>query len=107
MSEEDIELAHQDWLDIKKIIKDGVVFNIVKYGDGTRTENNFPGVADARRIHLRPHGNKSFYVDKDGHSWGNGKLSDTEELPDGRRMVRQSYWLSSKFVRKIVEDLIK
>ena len=107
MSDEDIELAHQDWLDIKKIIKEGVVFNVVNYGSGTRTENNFPGVADARRIHLRPHGNKSFYVDKDGHSWGNGKLSDTEELPDGRRMVRQSYWLSSKFVRNIVKDLIK
>ena len=71
-----------------------------------RTYNNFPGVAEARRIHLRPHGAKAFYVDVDGTSWGNGQLGDTEPLPDGRRMTRQSYWLNNRFVRDIVQDLV-
>lgn len=106
MSDEDINLAFKDWLDIKKVLKEGVKLTRVKWGDNERTENNFPGVADARRIHLRPHGNKSFYVDFNGKSWGNGQLSDTEMLPDGRRMTRQSYWLNSSFVRDIVRDLI-
>lgn len=103
MSDTDIELAKEDWIDIKRVLENGV--QLVVGRDG-RTYNNFPGVAHARRIHLRPHGDKAFYVDCNGHSWGNGKISDTDLLPDGRRMTRQSYWLSSRFVRNIVCDLL-
>ena len=103
MSEIDIELAHLDWLDIKKVIDDGVKF--VRIND-KKTLNNLPGMKVARRIHVRPHADKSYYVDFDGKSWGNGKLSDTDVLPDGRRMTRQSYWLSNKFVASLVSDLI-
>lgn len=106
MNESDINLAYKDWLDIKKILKEGVVLTRIPWGTEERTTNNFPGAADARLIHLRPHGDKSFYVDVNGNSWGNGKLSDTEPLPDGQRMVRQSYWLKNSFVRNIVSDLI-
>lgn len=106
MSDEDINLAFKDWLDIKKILKEGVKLTRVRWGNDERTENNFPGVSEARRIHLRPHGDKSFYVEINGESWGNGQLSDTEPLPDGRRMTRQSYWLNNSFVREIVKDLI-
>lgn len=103
MSDEDIELAQLDWFDIKAVLKRGVQLTI---GPDGRTYNDFPGVAQARRIHLRPHGARAFYVDHDGSSWGNGQLSDTELLPDGRRMTRQSYWLNNSFVKEIVEDLV-
>lgn len=103
MSDEDIEEAHQDWMDIKDVLTSGVQLRI---GDDGRTYNNFPGVAEARCIHLRPHGAKAFYVNTDGTSWGNGCIGDTEPLPDGRRMTRQSYWLNNSFVREIVRDLI-
>lgn len=56
MSDEDIEEAHQDWMDIKDVLTSGVQLRI---GDDGRTYNNFPGVAEARCIHLRPHGAKS------------------------------------------------
>ena len=75
-------------------------------GEDGRTYNNFPGVAKARRIHLRPHSRKAFYINADGTSWGNGHISDTEPLPDGRRITRQSYWLNNTFIREIVLDLI-
>ena len=103
MSDEDIEEARQDWMDIKAVLTHGVQLRI---GDDGRTYNNFPGVAEARRVHLRPHGAKAFYVNVDGTSWGNGRISDTEPLPDGRRMTRQSYWLNNNFIRDIVRDLI-
>lgn len=45
-------------------------------------------------------------MNTDGTSWGNGCIGDTEPLPDGRRMTRQSYWLNNSFVREIVRDLI-
>lgn len=106
MSEEDIELAKRDWLEIRHILKEGVQFSRVKRANGERTENNFPGMASASRVHLRPHAQKSFYVDADGNSWGNGRLSDSVKLPDGRRMTRQSYWLKNTFVRDIVKDLV-
>lgn len=103
MSDEDIELARLDWMDIRAVLNHGVELTI---GEDGRTYNNFPGVAEARRIHLRPHGAKAFYVDLDGTFWGNGQLGDTEPLPDGRRMTRQSYWLNNRFVRDIVQDLV-
>lgn len=103
ISDTDIELAKKDWLDIKRVLIEGVQLIIGKDG---RTYNNFPGIADARRIHLRPHSDKAFYVDYDGHSWGNGKISDTDLLPGNRRMTKQSYWLSNRFVRNIVRELI-
>lgn len=105
MSDEDIELAHQDWLDLKKILNSGVEFTRVPWGNGERTENSFPGSATARIIHLRPHGNKSFYVDSDT-SWGNGCLNDTVPIPHGKRIVRQSYWLKQTYVRALVKDLL-
>lgn len=103
MSDEDIDEARQDWLEIKAVLTHGVQLTI---GEDGRTYNNFPGVAAARRVHLRPHGAKAFYVNADGSSWGNGRINDTELLPDGRRMTRQSYWLNNSFVREIVCDLI-
>lgn len=103
MSDDDINLAYKDWMDVKNILRDGVRLII---GSDGRTYNNFPGVAEARRIHLRPHGDKAFYVGYNGETWGNGELGDSEPLPDGRRMTRQSYWLSSRFVREIVKDLV-
>lgn len=103
MSDEDIEEARRDWMDIKAVLTHGVQLRI---GDDGRTYNNFPGVAEARRVHLRPHGAKAFYMNADGTSWGNGRISDTEPLPDGRRMTRQSYWLNNSFIRDIVRDLI-
>ena len=106
MSEEDIALAYMDWVDIRNVLRHGVQLVRGDWGDGERTYNNFPGVADARRIHLRPHGGKAFYVNADGTSWGNGQMSDTEQLPDGRWITRQSYWLSNIFVRQLVNDLV-
>lgn len=103
MSDEDIDQARYDWLDIKSVLTNGIQLTI---GEDGRTYNNFPGVAVARRIHLRPHGEKAFYVNADGSSWGNGQITDTELLPDGRRMTRQSYWLNNSFVREIVKDLV-
>lgn len=103
MSDEDIEIAHQDWNDIKNILKNGVLLSI---GDDGRTYNNFPGTSKARMIHLRPHGNRAYYVDKDGRSWGNGKVTDSELLPDGRRMTRQSYWLKNNYIKQIVQEFV-
>ncbi len=106
MSEEDILKALRDWLDIRNVLRQGVQLTRGPWGNDERTYNNFPGVAKARIIHLRPHGEKAFYVDTDGTSWGNGQISDTEPLPDGRRMTRQSYWLSNIYVRDLVSDLV-
>lgn len=103
MSDEDIVLAAKDWMDIKRILKKGVQLTV---GEDGRTYNDFPGVAEARRIHLRPHGNKAYYVGYRGEEWGNGRISDTKKLPDGRRMTKQSYWLKNSFVREIVKDMV-
>ncbi len=103
MSDADIDLARLDWMDIRAVLNEGVQLTI---GNDGRTYNNFPGVSEARCVHLRPHGDKAFYVNADGTSWGNGKLSDTEPLPDGRRMTRQSYWLNNSFIREIVKELV-
>ena len=94
------------FLFFRHALRQGVQLTRGPWGNDERTYNNFPGVAKARIIHLRPHGEKAFYVDTDGTSWGNGQISDTEPLPDGRRMTRQSYWLSNIYVRDLVSDLV-
>lgn len=103
MSDDDIEMAHQDWIDIKNVLKSGVSLTI---GDDGRTYNNFPGASEAKLIHLRPHGDKAYYANKDGKSWGIGKLTDSELLPDGRRMTRQSYWLKNSYIKQIVQEFV-
>lgn len=44
----------------------------------------------------------TYEIDK-GKFVGKGSLSDTDELPDGRRITKHSFWMPKKFIKEILD----
>lgn len=82
--EKDLEEVKKVWEETVKVLKEGVQFTKV----GNRVLNNLPKASDDSVAHVRPHGRDA---------------SDTVELPDGRRITKQSFWLNSRYIRKQIE----
>lgn len=97
----------EGWDNIVSIVKEGIKFIPTQQKSGIIMKNNLPKKKDNRIMHLRPHSAKAFYVFEDGSVHGNGKLSDSEVLPDGRRMTKQSFWLNNSFVYEILDNHLK
>lgn len=107
MPHEDILKAEEGWEEIKRIVREGVVFKRSSYGNRTRINNNLPKKNFNHVIHIRPHAQKSYYVFEDGMSHGPGKISDSDELPDGRRMTKQSFWLNNTYILSQLKNKLK
>lgn len=75
----DIEEVHKVWTETVRIIKEGVKI-ASKNG---RDFNNLPGQSFNKVSHIRPHGQNK---------------NDCYELPDGRKMTKQCFWLNNKYV---------
>lgn len=82
--EEDLEEVKTVWEETVRILKEGVIFTKA----GNRTKNNLPKASQNRVSHVRPHGRDS---------------SDTLELPDGRPMTKQCFWLNNTYIREQLE----
>ncbi len=109
MPDNDIEVVHNAWNRIKHILKYGVEFKKVVQKNGKVTvENNLPGISDNGVLHIRPHAQKAYYELKDGSVYGSGSVSDSDVLPNGERMTKQSYWLNRSYIEKqLDDDLVK
>ena len=97
------DTVYAGWNDIRDVVIKGVKFTI----DNDRVLNNFPKKNNNRIIHIRPHAAKSFYVFENGSTYGSGSISDTDELPDGRRMTKQSFWLNNDYVLAILDETLR
>ena len=84
---EDLEEVRKVWEKTVKIIKEGVE---LKY-DGRITHNNLPKQSENPVAHVRPHARDS---------------KDTYPLPDGRKMVKQCFWLNRKYIESVVDKLV-
>lgn len=96
MPENDIEEARKCWEQTKKAISKGVVFE----PKSTGFSNNLPGQSDNKVAHVRPHASKSYY--KFGNSFEQGNPKDGDELPDGRWMTKQCFWLNKNYIKSII-----
>lgn len=98
ISDNDLEVVHDAWRRTKAILSDGVEFTFREDRNGNITvHNNLPGISDNGVFHIRPHTSRAFYV-IDGQEYGNGRISDTDLLPNGDRMTKQAYWLNRSFI---------
>lgn len=80
----DLDEVKKVWLETVKIIKEGVRIWTEKDENGKeKTFNNLPGMAFNRVCHVRPHASVK---------------ADTNELPDGRSLTKQGFWLGNKYV---------
>ena len=86
MPVKDIEEVHKVWAETVKVIKEGVKIT-TRNG---RDFNNLPGQSFNKVSHVRPHGQNK---------------SDTYELPDGRKLTKQCFWLNNKYVLEQVLDI--
>lgn len=96
MPEEDIDEAQKCWEDTKKRIVNGLKFTPTTTG----YKNDLPGQADNRVAHVRPHASKSYYYFDDKHFKGDRK--DGDELPDGRWMTKQCFWLNRDYIKIVI-----
>lgn len=105
MPNKDIEGPLKDcWERTKDIVAKGVELTVLIKENGDITiKNNLPKISDPGSIaHVRPHTAKRGYRLEDGSEYGNpDKYGD--ELPDGRVMTQQSFWLNHGYVYEIVK----
>ena len=67
--------------------------------------NDFPAISDGLVAHVRPRAVRAAYRFADGTEVGNVER-DAEELPDGRWMTRQAFWLNSSYLLEQVANLL-
>ena len=82
--DKDLEEVHKVWQRTVDVLNRGVRFHRV----GKRTYNDLPKIKDNPVSHVRPHARDS---------------KDTLQLPDGRWMPKQCFWLNNTYVKEQIE----
>lgn len=96
---------YECWKKVQNKIKNGVTFTKTYQKSGKEIiHNDLPGIADNPVAHVRPHASLSAYKLADGTERGNIE-KHADELPDGQWMTKQSFWLNSEYIYKIVETV--
>ena len=91
------------WQETKEIINQGVKLTVKPNSeDGFKVSTNFPQSKVNEYLFTKVHASQTYYEVKPGEFVGKGKLKDTDELPDGRRITKHSFWLPKKFVQQIL-----
>lgn len=76
------------WEKTKQLIKNGLKIE-VKNGKNC---SNLPKISENRVCHVRPHGRNA---------------QDTYELPDGRRLTKQCFWLNNSYILSQLDKQFK
>lgn len=92
------------WQATKDVISNGVSIVEMPRGEKTRFENNLPSKTENPVAHVRPHTSKAAYRLEDGRIIGDIE-HHADELPDGRAMTKQSFWLNNDYIYEIVRDI--
>lgn len=94
-----IEEVKRVWQETRQIIKDGVQLT----QNVNRVSTNFPQSKVNQIIFTKIHATNTYYeIEKDVFI-GKGKLSDTDILPDGRRITKHSFWMPKKFLKEVLD----
>jgi len=99
MSADDLDnKVRSGWEMIKETVANGLILTRKETKRGPVIANNFPDKSANEIIHIRPHAPKRYYVFEDGSVLGDGNISHSDELPDGRRIPIHSFWLNNTYV---------
>lgn len=111
---EDQEKAQETWEEARRVVREGVRLTPKKNKktgkvqickDGyPALENNLPGSSFNGIAHVRPHTSMRAYRLKGGTEIGN-VAAHSSELPDGRAMTKQSFWLDKNYIREQLKKL--
>ena len=87
------------WQETREILKNGIILTI----NGKRISTNFPQSRINKYVFTKIHATNTLYEIEPNKFIGKGTLSDTDELPDGRRITKHSFWLPKRFIKEILE----
>lgn len=87
------------WQETRDIINTGV--KLTQKSNSVST--NFPTSRTNKFVFTKIHANNTYYELSPASFVGRGKLSDTDELPDGRRITKHSFWFPKRFIKEILE----
>lgn len=93
--------AKRVWKETRKIIKDGVHLTVEQDGS---VSTSFPTSKINKILFTKIHAQNSYYEIEKGKFVGKGKLSDTDQLPDGRHITKHSFWFPKKFIKEIYNE---
>ena len=106
MPAEMVDAAEATWKETRRVVEEGVKFieraSCCNGGHPT-IKNDLPGSGFNHVAHVRPHASQSAYRFEDGTEIGN-VARDASELPDGRAMTKQCFWLDKGVVEKLLKD---
>lgn len=94
-----IEELQRVWQETRNIIKNSVKLTF----QNNRVSTNFPQSRVNQVIFTKIHASNSYYEIEKGKFVGKGKLSDTDELPNGLRITKHSFWMTKKFLKEVLE----
>lgn len=99
MSVEHLEIVRNEWETSQRILKEGLVLQkkYDKDGRNFKIKNNFPKKSETKITHIRPHTSKRYYVLENGEVIGENPTYG-DELPDGRIITKQSFWLNNTYI---------
>ncbi|MFH6624218.1 Sau3AI family type II restriction endonuclease [Streptococcus suis] len=86
------------WTETRKIIQDGVELR----QNGNKVSTNFPQSKVNTILFTKIHAQNTYYEIRPNEFVGKGKLSDTDKLPDGRRITKHSFWIPKKFLKEVL-----
>ena len=99
-------IGKAEWEAYKNKFIEGVKFEFRKQKNGKLViYNDLPKKKDTQIFHLRPHANKSAYM-IDGIKYGEGSVSDMDDLPNGDKMTHQCFWLNNDYIEEVIKDLV-
>jgi DNA mismatch repair protein MutH len=87
------------WDETVDIVKNGVQLSVVN----GKVETNFPTSKVNQVVFTKIHASNIYYELEKDKFFGKGSLSDTDTLPDGRRITKHSFWFPKKFLKRIYD----
>ncbi|HFU3724109.1 TPA: Sau3AI family type II restriction endonuclease [Streptococcus suis] len=94
-----IDEVKRVWQETKRILAEGVQLT----QNGNKVSTNFPQSRINKVIFTKIHAQNTLYEITPGGFVGKGKLSDTDELPDGRHITKHSFWIPKQFLKEVLE----
>ena len=92
------------WEEARYVVQRGVkIVPKRRANGGVSYENDLPGITFNGVAHVRPHTARRYYRFLDGTEVGDDPNCGNE-LPDGRWMTTQSFWLNGTYIRGILRD---
>ena len=86
------------WQETRQILRDGVQLT----QNGNRVSTSFPQSKVNTIIFTKIHATNTYYEISSNTFVGKGRLSDTDTLPDGRRITKHSFWIPKKFLQEVL-----